>query len=408
MLGPKRKPGRTRTADRRARPGKSRKQLGVALGLALAVVLLTTAWLVPNRWDSGRKESGSPASERSLSVKAARKAGSLTELLAMQPEGLGDVDIAEMNLLCATGLPGAEGLEIDKCLARLDEWARHVESETNRHLYRFRQAPENYRNSEGYFRMLMLVTVLQQDFGIHYNTGRMRNVDFTKSKDLFIHGMIDDDNGGTCVSMPAAYVAVGRRLGYPLKLVLAKAHVFCRWEGDGERFNIEATNQGMNSFTDAYYRSWPESMTPADIASRRYLRSLAPPEDLACFLALRGHCLLDTGPVREAKAAYAIAHRFAPSDPAYVAWARQAQARLRPSLAAGSVRSGTTRRVRRDPMEDIRWLRAIRAKNQRMAEPPFRRGAPLPPSVPAAPSANPRQTGPARQYDRSLPGQPRR
>ncbi len=40
--------------------------------------------------------------------------------------------------------------------------------------------------------------------------------------------MIADDNGGTCVSMPVLYTAVARRLGYPVKLVLAKGHAFCR------------------------------------------------------------------------------------------------------------------------------------------------------------------------------------
>ena len=33
-------------------------------------------------------------------------------------------------------------------------------------------------------------------------------------------------------------MAVGRRLGYPLKLVTTKGHLFVRWEGAGERFNI--------------------------------------------------------------------------------------------------------------------------------------------------------------------------
>jgi len=64
----------------------------------------------------------------------------------------------------------------------------------------------------------------------YYNKQRVRDVDFKNSRDLFLHGMVGSDNGGTCVSMPVLYVAVGRRLGYPMRLVLAKAHVFARWD----------------------------------------------------------------------------------------------------------------------------------------------------------------------------------
>jgi len=224
-----------------------------------------------------------------------QKVKSLDELLKMTPDQIAHVDIAEMNLLCATGLPSAEKLDINRCLAKLDEWTARVNFETDRHLYKFRRDPNDYDNSEGYFRMLMLITVLQQDYGVHYNPQRIRDIDFTKSKDLFVHGMIEDENGGTCVSMPVIYTAVARRLGYPVKLALAKAHTFCRWDAPNDRFNIEATNQGMNCFDDAYYSAWPEKVSDAEIKANRYLISLSPAEELASFLASRGHCLSDTG-----------------------------------------------------------------------------------------------------------------
>ena len=59
----------------------------------------------------------------------------------------------------------------------------------------------------------MLVTVLQQDLGVHYNPQRAREVDFRNSKDLFIHGLVGNPNGGTCVSIPALYTTIARRLG---------------------------------------------------------------------------------------------------------------------------------------------------------------------------------------------------
>ncbi|MEO0530656.1 MAG: transglutaminase family protein [Planctomycetota bacterium] len=240
----------------------------------------------------------------------------------MSVDELGRQDIALLNLRCAEGLPGSEDLDIEKCLATLDQWAAKVKLDTDRHLYRYQQDPAAYENSEGYYRMMMLVTVVQQDFGVHYNPERIREVDFTKSKDLFLHGMIGDDNGGTCVSMPVLYTAVARRLGYPVHLVTANSHVFCRWDDlssaqGGDRFNIEATNQGMNSFNDEYYMTWPKPITKAQVEKGWFLKSLNNAESLATFLAARGHCLEDSGDIAKARVAYAMAAEKNPSVPIY-------------------------------------------------------------------------------------------
>ena len=39
-------------------------------------------------------------------------------------------NIAYINMVCAQGLPGAEALDIPEALAKLDEWARRIKSET--------------------------------------------------------------------------------------------------------------------------------------------------------------------------------------------------------------------------------------------------------------------------------------
>ena len=79
-------------------------------------------------------------------------------------------------------------------------------------------------------------------------------------QDLFLHGLVNG-TGGTCVSMPVLYVAVGRRLGYPLKLVTTAEHTFLRWENadSGERFNIEGTCRGYGRETDEHFRAWPRA-----------------------------------------------------------------------------------------------------------------------------------------------------
>ena len=86
-----------------------------------------------------------------------KKFPSLDELLTLPPEKLGDYGIAEMNLICAVGLPGSENLDIEHCLATLDKWADKVKFETERHLYRltdprYKDHAEHYKHSEARFR----------------------------------------------------------------------------------------------------------------------------------------------------------------------------------------------------------------------------------------------------------------
>ncbi len=245
-------------------------------------------------------------------------------MAAMTDEELAAVDIAYINLLCATGLPGSESLNIPQCRQTLDQWAALVQRQTEKYLYKFQQNPKEYEGKEGYFRMLMLVTVLQQDLGVHYNMDRVREVDFKRSQDLFVHGMINNQNGGTCTSMPVLYTAVARRLGYPVRLVLAKAHVLCRWDDGTVRFNIEGSGDGMNSHPDEHYHTWPYPITAAEIERGEYLRALTPREELALFLAGRGHCLDENGREAEAYVAYAHAYELAPKQPENLVFLRRA------------------------------------------------------------------------------------
>jgi hypothetical protein len=229
-----------------------------------------------------------------------------------------------LNLLCAEGLTGSDGVDLGAMLGTLDAWAKRVDEETHRHFYRYVQQPEEFNGSVGYFRVLMMVTILQQDHGVRYNPARIEasipdDVFFADSRDLFLHGILGERRMGTCVSMPVLYVAVGRRLGYPMKLVQTKGHVFARWESaDGkERFNIEGTNQGLNCFPDEHYRQWPVPSSQAEVVANRYLESMSTAEELALFLATRGHCLQAARKHAEANEMYRMAERMAPGVAVY-------------------------------------------------------------------------------------------
>ncbi len=246
----------------------------------------------------------------------------------------GDYDIAAANLAAAVGLRGAEDVDVESALAWLDHAAKRSHFETSRHSYQFRDRPQEFGNSAAYFCMLAMVTVLRQEFGVRYNPARVRDPkfqdpycidpDFSDSRDLFIHGMIGGP-GGTCASMPVLYVAVGRRLGYPLKLVLAKEHLFVRWDdaegkvcSPGARFNIEATSEGLHCPPDERYRNWPIPVEEKELAKGLYLRSLEPNEEVSLFRSTRTICLWENGRYADALRECQYAILLAPASPAYV------------------------------------------------------------------------------------------
>ena len=192
-------------------------------------------------------------------------------------EQLGGRDIGSLNLEAALGLPGAENLDIHACVLKLNAWAERVRAFTAEHWDLFDRTPEKYENSPGGFRMMALATVLQKHLGVSYNMPFSEgDYNATDSRNHFVHGPLGG-HGGTCVNLPVLYIAVGRRLGYPLKLVRAKDHFFARWEEPGgERFNIECTMRGFVRLDDQHFRDRPKPISELALRGGHYLRSLTP------------------------------------------------------------------------------------------------------------------------------------
>lgn len=261
----------------------------------------------------------------STSQGVGKRPETLAALLTMPTNDLASVDIARVNLLCAQGLPGCEQVDVTNSLAVLDEWAARVKSETERHNYRWERNPAEFEHSKGFFKMLMLGVVLAEDFKVHYRKDRQVGPDaasmndgfFGDARDVFLPGLLGEERQGTCSSMPVLYVAAGRRLGYPLKLVTTKGHLFVRWEGEGERFNLEVTGQGLNRFADDYYRQWPFAVSEAEVAAEHYLQSLSRAGELAAFLSIRAMCLREAGQMEGAADAFEAAAKLVPEVQSY-------------------------------------------------------------------------------------------
>ncbi len=225
------------------------------------------------------------------------------------------LDVARINLICAEDLCGSETLNVESSLRKLDMWSAVVAGETKRLFPRFTENPDYYDRSEATFRVVTLVLTLKNLLGVHYNLDQAAAPTFEDSRDQFLHGLTDSNRGGTCVSMPVLMVAIGRRLGYPLKLALAHEHVYFRWDdGVSPPLNFECTNpQGMDWHPDEHYMVWRREMSAKDLDHREFLVSLTPKEELAVFLAARGHCLLANGRVDEAREVYTVAIRLFPT-----------------------------------------------------------------------------------------------
>ena len=250
---------------------------------------------------------------------------SLHDLLRLASEKFRDVSVLRANLLCAEQLSARNPEDVVASEALVKSWAQHVKAETARHLYRYQQHPAEYENSPGFFRMLMLAVVLAEDYHIHYDPSRVGSPGTAEDHDgffsdpdsVFLTGLLGPDRKGTCSSMPVLYVALGRELGYPLSLVSTKGHLFVRWEGDGERFNIEATGHGLNRFDDDYYRHWPFEITSEEEQAEGYLRSMSRAEEVAAFLSIRGMCFSEAGKMQQAAEAFEAATRLSPYCASY-------------------------------------------------------------------------------------------
>ena len=292
-----------------------------ALPTVLVVAILVTLWMIRN--------AGVPPAETAL-----REPG----------VSLPRLSITQRNLICRQSLTSSETPTGESLERTIKEWSQHIRSETQRHLYRFQGNPADFENSPGFFRLLMMAVVLAEDYGVHYDAARRAGPEQTRMDDrffanpdqVFLTGLLGPERSGTCSSLPVLYAAIGRELGYPLKLVTTKGHLFVRWEGEGERFNVETAGQGLNRFSDDYYRQWPFEITKDEELAEGYLQSLTPEGEFAVFLSIRGMCLREQGRWAEAVEAFRAAVKFAPGCRSYKSMLATMEQQARQTQSAGA------------------------------------------------------------------------
>jgi len=191
------------------------------------------------------------------------------------------VDPAVVNLAVARGIPQFADLDVERYIRQLDSWAAEIKFDIKRHHYRFEQNPAEFDQSEARYQIDWLISDVYTVFRIDYD---VLDIDFSDPSNLFINGIVDRGLG-TCISLPMLHVALGWRLGMPIKPVDVPTHVFARWDDGRDRINIEATGYG-DTLPDARYE---ELYFVSKAAKERgaELASLTPRQTLALLLLAR-------------------------------------------------------------------------------------------------------------------------
>lgn len=150
---------------------------------------------------------------------------------------------------------------------RLDDLAQKV-----------RQLANDPKDPETRVRALNTVLHLNEDFRYDHSPGARENLD-----NLFLHRYLDRRRG-TCVTMPLLYVAVGQRLGYPIRPVVAPDHMFARYVDPNFAWqNIETTSGGKYFTNEDYIRRF--FVSDKGLATGSYMRAMTRRELLGHLLS---------------------------------------------------------------------------------------------------------------------------
>lgn len=252
------------------------------------------------------------------------KPRTLEEALALSDEELERVDLGRLNLICARDADGTDRIDVELLTEELDRWAETARAAERRYRSSYERDPGRYDNSYAKFRAVNLALTVKEDFQCRYRksliaSGAMDDVRsprfFRNPDDVFIFGLLLNRRG-TCSSFPVLLVALGRRLGYPLYLKLARGHLFCCWDDGVERFNLDTNGDAVDTPTDEHYLSDPryglKGLGRRTLQDDRLMVRLDNREAFSVFLETEGYSLEANGDISRAQDRYRLALRGRP------------------------------------------------------------------------------------------------
>jgi len=251
---------------------------------------------------------------------------SLGDLLEMSPAELSKVDIAEMYLLCASGLPGVK-VDIEGCRESLDKWAAEI-----------RQHPLDGDN-------------------------------FKKSQDLLEVLKHDPRRFKVPLSMTMAYVSIGRRLGFPLKLGSANGISCVHWDDGKEGFNVSGLREDEMLLDNAQFGG--EHAGPRIEVTPRHEKPQQPGntqvlgvrDELSIFLGMRAVRLENDGLNADALVAFSQAHCLCPRCTDHLNGILRVAKKITPLVGhTGPVSATEARETATDEVERINRINKMNAE----------------------------------------------
>lgn len=245
----------------------------------------------------------------------------LEQLLSLTPQELLRVDIARMNLLCAQAAYG-RSIDVDAFCGQIDQWARRVKQEEVRYRKSFKRNPGRYDGSLAKFQAVNLALTLKEVFHCRYEmglaeSGAMKDLSspafFRNPDNVFVSGLLAKRRG-TCSSIPVLMAAIGRRLGYPIKLKSTWGHLFCCWDDGVEHFNLDTNCNGVDTPSDDYYHRLIPPGPNRRPEAERWMIPSTPEDDLGVFLEIAGASLEANGRQDEARFCYRMALKYRPTS----------------------------------------------------------------------------------------------
>ena len=279
----------------------SRRTSGTVIAFILGAVCVCLTWLgftTAGDDDSLGTDSRQRVTTASDVLRIDPDDLTLAHLFLLTPEQLEEVDPLLMNLAVLKGIPKYENVDADKYVEIVDEWARQIEAGLEREEERtdldndplYAHDPDLWRAGG------MILAVAGPSIGVSYTA---RSLDAGDATQGFLPGLIDTKRG-TCANMPVLYLALAHRLEWPLKAVVSRDHLWCRWDDGSKQFNLEATDAESDGEQGSF-------ATPTD---EEYARQLGTPalarKTGSDFASLTAHELL--GVFLQARAGYWMAH----------------------------------------------------------------------------------------------------
>jgi len=233
------------------------------------------------------------------------------QLLALSDAEFEAVDLVEVNLAVARGIPSLKDLDVPRYCDIVGEWTAAFRKFLPGAERQFQQTPHKWKNDVHFFRVGMLAGFLGHDIGIRYVEDHKQAgaVYYTNPGELFLNGLIDTKQG-SCGNMAALHVAMARQMGWPVSLACVKAHYISRFDNGKVIHNIEATNTDhpgtFASNSDDWYMS-KMGIPQKAVDCGSDLRSLSMREMIGAFLSLRGRHFTDVNDPERADESFALA-----------------------------------------------------------------------------------------------------